>query len=203
MTTPEVLLTQPELDIRRSLDQQLHLGNRESPLRGKVALVTEISQDTSAEIAIWLFEKGAQIIGIVGNSRKEQEDARRVAIHIDYSGGNIELVHKDIKIAEDRKRLVARLDKLRGGKLDILVLNDLGTLVNSTLLDEFLSCMNEDGKIIVVGHEDEAMELLRERVQIITEFNKKDISFSVVRPKEGEHIGEKVVKLLNPSKYGK
>lgn len=170
-----------------------NMESRKRPLGGKVALVTEFSQDTSAEIAIWLSEKGAQIIGIVGNSRKEQEDAKKAAIHIDYRGGDIELVHKDIKITEDRKRLGARLGKLSGGKLDILVLNNLGTETNSTLLDEFLPCMNERGTIILVGQEDEAMESLRERVQIMPGFNRKEASFFIVCPpvERIEKVGKK------------
>lgn len=194
MTTPEVLSTQPEFNVRQSVDQQLHLGNRERPLRGKVALVTEIAQDTSAEIAIALSEKGAQIIGIVGNSRKNQEEAKKLAIHIDYSGGDIELVYADTASREDRKSLQTQT-AVR--KPDILVLNSLGDKTNNALVDELLPFMHEDGKIILVGHEDEAMESLRERLQISPEFNKKGISFFVVCPKiEGEHIGEKVVKLL-------
>lgn len=163
-------------------ETQLNIEDRERPLKGKIALVTEISQDANAEIAIALSEKGAQIIGIVGNSRKEQEEAKKVAIHIDYSGCDIELVHKDTTSPEDRKRLKVRFDKLSGGELDILVLNDLGTKTNSTLLDEFLPCMNKGGTIILVGHEDEAMESLREGVQIMPGFNEKEVSFFVVSP---------------------
>lgn len=201
MTTPEVLSTQPKFDIGQSVDQQLHLGNRERHLTGKVAWVTEISQDISAEIAIWLSEKGAQTIGIVGNSRKEQEEAKKVAIHIDYSGGDIEFVHADTASREERERLQTQT-AVR--KPDILVLNSLEAKTNNALVFELLPCMNEGGKIILVGHEDEAMESLRERLQINPGFHKKDLSFFVVSPsvERIEEVGKKVVALLKDIQTG-
>ncbi len=173
--------------------------NRERPLGGKVALVTGISQVFCAQAAIALAQEGAQVTGIVGNSRKEQEEARKLAMHIEYSGnGIVDIVRVDLTSPEDRKRLQRAVRE----EIDILVVssgtNEEARSKGSDAWAGMLPKMAKGGTVILIGEDNKEEQLSKSR---IPEFQEKGVSFIILCPPDAEDspnefVGEKVVELL-------
>lgn len=178
---------------RKQREVDVNVENRKR-LEGKIAVIIGNSWGVSGingGIATALAEKGVRIKGVVGNSRKEQEEATKLAMHIEYSGnGIVDIVGANITSPEDRERM----QKAVGEKIDILILDP--SVTNETAIDMVLPKMPEGGTVILIAKDNEEEQLLKSRTP---EFQEKGISFFVVNPEEGEdslNISQKVVEIL-------
>lgn len=185
---------------RRGVDGvYVNAENRERKLKGKTAVVIGNSWDVNgvnAEIAIALAREGVQIKGIVGNSRKEHEEARKLSMYIEDKGGDIDIIRADIKSPEDRERLQKEVRE----KIDILILSPLGTEEINAWVD-MLPKVAEGGTVFLIAEDNERGQLLRSATP---EFQAEGVSFTILCPPEVEDcsngvVGEKVVGLLKQS----
>lgn len=142
-------------ELRKPLEINF-VEKRERPLEGKIALITGSSRDIGAGIAVALAIEG---VSVIGNYREKERRASDVNLAVRSKGGRIESVRADITNPDEREKLGLVLNESFGGKLDYLILNTSGNQqtarqvcveANNGLADEFLSRMNEGGKIVLM-----------------------------------------------------
>ena len=112
-----------------------YLGNCEIPLKGQVAIVTNIAEGAGPKIAAALARNGVKIIAIHAEVKKPEN----VIDSVEEIRGEIKFVDVD--------RLEAGL-KESGGKVDMLILNGTGA---SVFFDKCVHHLDQGGRIAVVG----------------------------------------------------
>lgn len=174
--------------------------NREKPLRGKRAIVTNISEVFCAETAILLAKEGVQIAGIVGNSLRGQEKATKVAMDIEYSGnGTVDIFRANVTSTANGEILQGAV----GEKIDIFILSTSGTNKNARSEENnawidgvVLSKMGKGGTVILIAKDRKEEQLLKSRIPKLQE---KEVSFAVVRTSKevaADQVGKKVLEII-------